>query len=407
MFVGGIYTRRFESRRCGGASRGFESRGANRSVSISARVHMARLKRESKLTEMPHISLDDDEVLAPQPVLAHPRRKKVTLLSVCLAVCNQAQASMENSKRVRTTAYLGVPHSSSSTRLNSAMQRVAISQNTHKRLKNLAVKKFRGVGSVSKLGTIVLDKYLGHMERVYFGRAGALCCSAIPAEQRDYDAVLFDMDGVLCDSEMASRNAAVSVFRRFYNVNVQAEDFAPFTGTGEANFLAGVANVYQVAGFDPEVAKQQFFEVYRTQGYVDELEMFAGVDGLVTRVKQLGLKVAVASSADRVKVDANLSAIGLPPDGFDFVTCGDDIERKKPAPDVFLAAARGVGVAPRRCVVVEDAAAGVQAAKSAGMRCVAVSTSLPPAALTAAGADVVRGEPSLIAIADLLGAVPL
>lgn len=308
---------------------------------------------------------------------------------------------MERSRRT-TAAYLGVPHSSS-TPLNGAMQRVAISQTTHNRLKNVAAKRFRGVGSVSKLGTIVLDKYLGHMERAYFGRVGARCCVAIPAEQRDYDAVLFDMDGVLCDSEIASRNAAVCVFRRFYNVTVRAEDFAPFTGTGEANFLAGVAKVYKVANFDAEVAKQQFFEVYHKHGYVNELRSFPGVDGLVRRVKQLGLKVAVASSADRVKVDANLSAIGLGAEQFDFVTCGDDIERKKPAPDVFLAAARGVGVAAARCVVVEDAEAGVVAAKRAGMRCVAVSTSLPGAALSAAGADVVRVEPALIEVRDLLG----
>lgn len=285
----------------------------------------------------------------------------------------------------------------------AANQRIAISPTVHTRLKNLAAKRFRGVGSISKLGTIVLDNYLCHLERAYFGRARATACVPIPESARDYDAVLFDMDGVLCDSEIASRNAAVAVFQKFYNTSVSADDFAAFTGTGEANFLAGVANLYNVEGFDAEVGKQQFFEVYTQNGYTADLTSFPGVVGLVKRVKQLGLKVAVASAADAVKVDANLKAIGLPRDTFDWVTSSDQIVNKKPAPDVFLAAAKGLGVRPDRCVVVEDAVAGVQAAKAARMRCVAVTTSLGSEDLDKAGADVIREEPGMIEIFDLFG----
>ena len=240
------------------------------------------------------------------------------------------------------------------------------------------------------------------MERVYFGRAKARACTAIPPAHRDIDAVLFDMDGVLCNSEMASRHAAVVVFQRHYGIEVNPTDFAPFTGTGEANFLAGVARLYNVANFDAEKAKEQFFEIYSNE-FLEDISAFIGVESLVQRVKQLGLKVGVASAADAVKVHANLKAIGFGNDTFDFVTSSDDIVNKKPAPDVFLAAAKGLQVDASRCVVVEDAVAGVQAAKAAGMRCVGVATSVGAQLLVDAGADVVRNEPGIIELADLFG----
>ncbi|KAK8939537.1 hypothetical protein KSP40_PGU020868 [Platanthera guangdongensis] len=125
-------------------------------------------------------------------------------------------------------------------------------------------------------------------------------------------AVLFDMDGVLCNSEQHSRLAAVSVFAEL-GVSVTADDFVPFMGSGEAKFLGGVASVKGVKGFDPEKAKKRFFEIYLDKyakpnsgiGFPLALE-------LIVECKRKGLKVAVASSADRLKVDANLAAAGLP-----------------------------------------------------------------------------------------------
>jgi len=125
------------------------------------------------------------------------------------------------------------------------------------------------------------------------------------------NAVLFDMDGVLCNSEEASRQAAVDVFAEM-GIEVTTEDFIPFMGTGEANFLGGVARVKSVKDFDPVAAKKRFFEIYLEKyarpnsglGYPGSLE-------LILQCKNKGLKVAVASSADRIKVNANLAAAGL------------------------------------------------------------------------------------------------
>lgn len=281
--------------------------------------------------------------------------------------------------------------------------RLALSPTVYSQLKVLAKKRLRGLGTASRMGGIVLDNYLSHMERAYFGRPRVNCCVPVPSKARNIDAVIFDMDGVLCDSEYASRAVATSVFEKYYGVNVNPDDFAPFTGTGEAAFLAGVAGVYNVTGFDAEKAKQQFFDLYVNNGITNRLQAFPGVKSLITRVKELGLKVAVASAADAVKVNANLNAIGLPRDIFDFVTSSDNIKNKKPAPDVFLAAAEGMGVDPERCVVIEDAVAGVQAALAASMRCIAVATSLEEGVLKEAGAHVVRDRPAYIELIDLFG----
>jgi beta-phosphoglucomutase-like phosphatase (HAD superfamily) len=117
-----------------------------------------------------------------------------------------------------------------------------------------------------------------------------------------------------------------------------------------------------------------------------------------------GLRLAVASSADDVKIAANLRQIGLPPETWDCVVTGETVKAKKPAPDIFLGAAARLGLAPNQCVVVEDALNGVQAAKAAGMRCIAVAQSFSAEQLGAA--DLVRSSIAEVTVGDLTGAKP-
>ncbi|GAB2218660.1 hypothetical protein Drorol1_Dr00001886 [Drosera rotundifolia] len=215
-------------------------------------------------------------------------------------------------------------------------------------------------------------------------------------------AVLFDMDGVLCNSEEASRMAAVDVFREL-GVEVTCEDFVPFMGTGEANFLGGVASVKGVQGFDTDAAKKRFFEIYIDKYAKPNSGIgFPGALELVTTCKSIGLKVAVASSADRVKVDANLTAAGLPISLFDAVVSADAFENLKPAPDIFLAASKILNVPPSECIVIEDALAGLQAAKAAKMRCIVVTTTLSEEVLATAGPSLIRKEIGNIFLDDIL-----
>ncbi|CAA2997834.1 NHL repeat-containing 2 [Olea europaea subsp. europaea] len=245
-----------------------------------------------------------------------------------------------------------------------------------------------------------------------FSRRGVTTKACVKLEEKNVpetcsewgkvSAVLFDMDGVLCNSEELSRMAAVDVFAEM-GVQVTVEDFVPFMGTGEANFLGGVASVKGVKEFNPEEAKKRFFEIYLDKYAKPNSGIgFPGALELVTECKSNGLKVAVASSADRIKVEANLAAAGLPLSMFDAVVSADAFENLKPAPDIFLAASMNLNVPPSECIVIEDALAGVEAAKSANMRCIAVTTTLSEDTLTEAGPSLIRKEIGKISLDDII-----
>jgi len=209
-------------------------------------------------------------------------------------------------------------------------------------------------------------------------------------------AVIFDMDGVLVDSEPLINAAAVAMFREKGWV-VQPEDFLPFVGAGEDRYIGGVAEHYDFP-LDLPGAKRRTYEIYLDL-VPSRLEAFPGVLDLVHACRAAGLLVAVASSAHEIKVNANLQKIGLPISYWDAVVWGEDVKNKKPAPDIFLSAAEKLGVTPTECVVVEDAVNGVQAAQAAGMRCIAVKHTFPADRLHEA--DLVREKISDILLSDL------
>lgn len=209
-------------------------------------------------------------------------------------------------------------------------------------------------------------------------------------------AVIFDMDGVLTDSEPLINAAAIEFFRE-QGLRVRPKDFAPFVGTGEDRYIGGVAELYGLA-LDLPSAKRRTYEIYLSLVPV-RLRSFPGAEALVKSCRAAALAIAVASSADAIKISANLDKIGLPAQTWDAVVSGEDVHLKKPAPDIFLTAARKLGAAPSECVVVEDAVNGVLAAKAAGMRCVAVAQTFAPEKLIAA--DLVRSSIAAVSLQDL------
>ncbi len=193
--------------------------------------------------------------------------------------------------------------------------------------------------------------------------------------------VLFDMDGVLVDSEEFMCRAAIGMFSE-RGLLVVANDFVPFTGMGENRYLGGVAEKYGYE-MDLEKDKSRAYEIYGdlARGH---LEPLPGVHEFVARCKSRSLKLAVATSADRVKMEINLAALGLPEDTFDRTVNGLEVVRKKPFPDIYLEAARRLQLQPEECLVVEDAVSGIEAGKSAGCKCLALTTSFAADQLTRA-----------------------
>jgi len=196
------------------------------------------------------------------------------------------------------------------------------------------------------------------------------------------EAVLFDMDGVLVDSEEYICQAGINMFLE-KGYRVAPEDFLPFTGMGENRYLGGVAEKHNIP-FELEKDKARTYEIYEelVRGKLGPLK---GVHDFIETCRRRGLKMAVASSADPVKVNVNLNEIGLKRSLFLAVVTGLDIEHKKPAPDIFLKAAELVGADPSRCLVVEDAVSGVAAGKAAGAKVLALTTSFTSKELS--GAD--------------------
>ena len=197
------------------------------------------------------------------------------------------------------------------------------------------------------------------------------------------ECIIFDMDGVLVLSEAAMKAASIQVLKE-YGVDAGPEDFLEFTGMGEDMFIGGVARKYG-ADYHPAM-KDAAYSVYAERA-AEEVLVFPGVREGLARLKVGGYRLCVASAADLVKVNINLKCIGCNADFFDAVVTGSDITNKKPDPEVFLKAAELAETEPADCIVVEDALAGIAAARAAGMRSIGVATAFDSVALYAAGAD--------------------
>ena len=184
--------------------------------------------------------------------------------------------------------------------------------------------------------------------------------------------VLFDMDGVLLDSEEYITRAGVMMFRE-KGFRVNESDFKPFTGMGENLFLGGVAEKYGIP-FNLDKDKARAYSIYEqiTRGRLKPLK---GAREFIERCRNKNLKLAVATSADEVKMRINLRETGLHETLFDALVNGLEVEHKKPHPEIYLLAAKRLCLNSEACLVVEDALSGMKAAAAAGCRCLAVTSS--------------------------------
>ncbi len=204
---------------------------------------------------------------------------------------------------------------------------------------------------------------------------------ANPVPRNSLEGILLDMDGVVVDSEPILYDAVRNLFAE-KGVAIKPKELLPFFGTGEDHLLEGVAAEHGVRLQLPSDLDRLFaLYLHLIPG---RLKALPGVGAFLAEVRRRRLRVALASSAPRVKVECSLREVGLTPENFDAVIDAEDVLHKKPHPDIFLAAAKRLGLNPSNCLVVEDAVAGVQAAKTAGCRCLALTTSFPAERLSAA-----------------------
>jgi HAD superfamily hydrolase (TIGR01509 family) len=190
--------------------------------------------------------------------------------------------------------------------------------------------------------------------------------------------VLFDMDGVLVDSEQFICKAAIMMFDEL-GIKVLAEDFQPFVGMGENRYIGGVAEQHGI-NVDIEQVKARTYEIYEkiVRG---RLSLLPGAHEFISKCRDKNLRLALATSADKIKMEVNLKEIGLSRQSFQAIITGLDVNKKKPFPDIYLKAAKDLGLKPGDCLVVEDAVSGIEAGKAAGCRCLAVTSSFSAMAL--------------------------
>jgi beta-phosphoglucomutase family hydrolase len=193
-------------------------------------------------------------------------------------------------------------------------------------------------------------------------------------------AVLWDLDGTLVDSE--------EYHWRSWRGAMAAEGIALDYQTFLASFGKRNDSILR-RWLGPEASAERIQRIgdakeveYRRLAREEGVEPLPGAAEWVARLHHAGWKQAIASSAPRANVEAVVAALGFER-LIDAIAAAEDVSRGKPEPDVFLEAARRVGVPPGRCIVVEDAAAGIEAARRAGMKSVGVHrhASLPDADL--------------------------
>lgn len=204
-------------------------------------------------------------------------------------------------------------------------------------------------------------------------------------------AVIFDCDGVLVDSEPLVNATHVEMMRERGFAMDEATSLRIFAGAALSVRLAAYARRYDWtpdAGYVPEFDAR--LEA-RMQAY---LHPVAGVRELIAG---LSVPTCVASNGTLAEIRARLCIAGLAPLFGERLSSAADLGAPKPAPDVYLTAARGCGVAPEACAVIEDSVIGVTAAVRAGMMVFGYAGATDPAALRSAGADVFTTMPGIAA----------
>jgi beta-phosphoglucomutase family hydrolase len=195
-------------------------------------------------------------------------------------------------------------------------------------------------------------------------------------------AVVWDMDGVLVDSAPYHFRAWQEVFAA-EGISFDQEAFRRTFGQRNDTIIADVLG--------PDIPPARVAAIgaakearYRSLIAREGISPLPGASDWIRRLHERGIPQAIASSAPRANIEAVLKALAWET-FFEAIVSAEDVAQGKPDPASFLIAAQRLGMPPDRCIVIEDAPAGIEAARRAGMRCIALSTSHPPHALS--GAD--------------------
>lgn len=191
---------------------------------------------------------------------------------------------------------------------------------------------------------------------------------------RDFDAVVFDMDGVIFDSEHATLECWMELAEKYAIPDIKTPYYACIGVTMQRTreiMMEAYGPDFPYDAYARE-ASVMFHEKYDG----GRLPMKCGVTEILKFLKEAGVKIALASSTRKETVTRELREAGIL-SYFDELVCGDMVQRSKPAPDIFLLACEKAGVEPGRAYAIEDSFNGIRAAAAGGLRPIMVPDMLP------------------------------
>ncbi len=180
--------------------------------------------------------------------------------------------------------------------------------------------------------------------------------------------VIFDMDGVIVDTEPVHRYAYFKQFDEL-NIAVTEEMYTSFTGNSTRNIFQKLKEIFVIEHEVEDLIQRKrniFNDAFDSKA---DLELLEGVENLIKELHQNGMQLILASSASKVTIERVFSRFKLH-DYFTHVVSGEDFPKSKPHPAIFEHAA-SLSIAPKEsCIVIEDSTNGIKAAKAAGILCV-------------------------------------
>ena len=217
------------------------------------------------------------------------------------------------------------------------------------------------------------------------------------------EGILFDMDGVLIDSEPLHEFTLLELSEKFGRRFESQADLEVFKGRTELTAAQNLLERFPHLTLTPtEIVHLRLEQVQQNFHLVTMIE---GVRVFLSRSKAAGYRMGLTTSADPSIQQLAFSTFQLS-EFFDAVVTGSDVQASKPDPEPYLLTAAKLGVSPGRCLVIEDALSGVRSGKSAGCRVAALTTSFPRETLLEAGADFVATSFEMLS-ASFFGTSPV
>jgi HAD superfamily hydrolase (TIGR01509 family) len=180
--------------------------------------------------------------------------------------------------------------------------------------------------------------------------------------------VIFDMDGVIVDTEPVHRYAYFQHFSEL-KIDVSEELFTSFTGNSTRNVFQRINTIFNLNADVEELILRKRTIFNDAFDHKEDLELLEGVENLIKNLHENGVELILASSASKVTIDRVFRRFGLHP-YFSNIVSGEDFPNSKPHPAIFEFAASLSKAPKEKCIVIEDSTNGVLAAKAAGIYCV-------------------------------------